>query len=305
MNNTLIVLTGPTGVGKTALSLELANHYNCDIISCDSRQFYKEMTIGTAVPGKHQLESVRHHFVQFLSVTDYYSASLFERDVIELLPKLFRNNPVVIMTGGSMLYIDAVCKGMDDIPDIDHSARKKYHDLYNAEGIAGLRLALKILDPGYYAKADLHNPRRLQRALEITETTGKPYSSFLTSGKRTRSFNIIKAGLTLDRNELYDRINARVDTMIGSGLVEEAKKLIQHRNHNALNTVGYRELFSFFDGEITLEKAVELIKRNTRRYARKQLTWWSKDNEIRWCDAGNTGELKIWLYKETANKNTF
>lgn len=295
MNNTLIVLPGPTGVGKTDLALTLADHFKCEIISCDSRQFYREMTIGTAVPDSEQLSRVKHHFVQFLSVKDYYSASMYERDVLNLLPRLFEKNPVAIMTGGSMLYIDAVCNGMDDIPDINPEIRAKYIEMYHSEGVEGLRIALKILDPDYYSKVDLRNYRRIMRALEITETAGRPYSSLLTSEKRKRDFRIIKAGLSRERSELYERINLRVDRMMNAGLSEEARSLLEYRYLNALNTVGYRELFSYFDGKTTIEKAVELIKRNTRRYAKKQLTWWSKDDEIKWFDAGNPDPIVSWL----------
>lgn len=301
MNNTLIVLAGPTGVGKTDLSVEMAEHFGCDIISCDSRQFYREMIIGTAAPGEELLARVKHHFTGFLSVSDYYSASLFERDVLALLPALFEKNPVVVMTGGSMLYMDAVCKGMDDIPDTDPAVRKKYLELYSSEGIAALRMALRILDPVHYEKTDLHNPRRLLRALEITETTGRPYSSFLTAGRRKRDFSIIKAGLMRDRGELYARINNRVDTMINVGLVEEVRSLVGFRHLNALNTVGYRELFSFLDGESCLDDAVALIKRNTRRYARKQITWWSKDDEIHWFDAAKGEEIIRWAAAKTGS----
>lgn len=301
MNNTLIVLAGPTGVGKTDLSVEMAEHFGCDIISCDSRQFYREMIIGTAAPGEELLARVKHHFTGFLSVSDYYSASLFERDVLALLPALFEKNPVVVMTGGSMLYMDAVCKGMDDIPDTDPAVRKKYLELYSSGGIAALRMALRILDPVHYEKTDLHNPRRLLRALEITETTGRPYSSFLTAGRRKRDFSIIKAGLMRDRGELYARINNRVDTMINVGLVEEVRSLMGFRHLNALNTVGYRELFSFLDGETCLDDAVALIKRNTRRYARKQITWWSKDDEIHWFDAAKREEIIRWAAAKTGS----
>ncbi|HUW93174.1 MAG TPA: tRNA (adenosine(37)-N6)-dimethylallyltransferase MiaA [Bacteroidales bacterium] len=295
MKNTLIVMPGPTGVGKTSISVELAEHFGCDIISCDSRQFFREMIIGTAAPDLHQLAKVKHHFVRFLSVTDYYSASLFERDVLTLLPSLFEVNPVAIMTGGSMLYMDAVCRGIDDIPDTDPAIRKKYIEKYNEEGVEGLRLALKLLDPVHYSKVDLRNPRRLMRALEITESTGKPYSSFLTSPKRERDFRIIKAGIKRDSDDLHSRINLRVDDMIASGLEAEARSLLEYRGLNALNTVGYREMFSWFDGVITLGQAVDLIKRNTRRYAGKQLTWWGKDPDIQWFDAGQPGTLKKWL----------
>ena len=295
MKNTLIVMPGPTGVGKTSISVGLAEHLGSQIISCDSRQFYRETVIGTASPDLQQLARVKHHFVRFLSVTDYYSASLFERDVMALLPSLFEENPVVIMTGGSMLYMDAVCNGIDDIPDTDPAIRKKYIDKYNAEGVEGLRLALKLTDPVHYSKVDLRNPRRLMRALEITESTGRPYSSFLTSPRRQRDFRIIKAGLTRERDDLHSLINARVDLMIASGLEGEARSLIGYRGFNALSTVGYREMFSYFDGVITLEQAIELIKRNTRRYAGKQLTWWRKDPDIKWFNAGQPDILLKWL----------
>lgn len=295
MKNTLIVLPGPTGVGKTAVATDLALRLGCEIISCDSRQFYREMRIGTAAPDEEQLARVKHHFVGFLSVRDYYSISLFERDVLALLPSLFSNCPFAIMTGGSMLYMDAVCRGMDDIPDTDPAVRQKFIDMYRREGIGGLRMALKLLDPDHYAKVDLHNPRRVMRALEISESTGRPYSSFLTSARRERDFRILKAGLTLGRPELYARIDRRVDRMISAGLEEEAASLKMLRELNALNTVGYREMFMYFDGEITREQAVALIKRNTRRYARRQLTWWNRDKEIKWFDAGNSDMIIDWI----------
>ena len=291
MKNTLIVLPGPTGVGKTEFAIELAARLRCDIISCDSRQFYREMRIGTAVPDDEQLQRVKHHFIRFLSVTDYYSISLFERDVMNLLPSLFSENPVAVMTGGSMLYMDAVCRGMDDIPDTDPVVRQKYIAMYQREGIEGLRLALKMVDPVHYARVDLHNPRRIMRALEITESTGRPYSSFLTAAERERDFRIIKAGLTRERGELYRRIDKRVDVMLEKGLEQEAASLVSFRGLNALNTVGYREMFSWFDGLITRDEAVRLIKRNSRRYARKQLTWWNSDKEIKWFDASDSGKI--------------
>lgn len=254
MKNTLIVLPGPTGVGKTAFATGLAERLGCDIISCDSRQFYREMKIGTAAPGEEELARAKHHFVGFLSVTDYYSISLFERDVLALLPSLFPSNPVVIMTGGSMLYMDAVCRGMDDIPDTDPAVRQKYLEMYHNEGIEGLRIALKLLDPVSYSRIDLHNPRRILRALEITESSGRPYSSFLTAPVRQRDFRIIKAGLTRERSELYRRIDMRVDRMMEEGLEQEAASLIRYRGLNALNTVGYREMFRWFDGEVSRER---------------------------------------------------
>jgi tRNA dimethylallyltransferase len=235
--------------------------------------------------------------VGFLSVTDYYSISLFERDVLALLPSLFPSNPVVIMTGGSMLYMDAVCRGMDDIPDTDPAVRQKYLEMYHNEGIEGLRIALKLLDPVSYSRIDLHNPRRILRALEITESSGRPYSSFLTAPVRQRDFRIIKAGLTRERSELYRRIDMRVDRMMEEGLEQEAASLIRYRGLNALNTVGYREMFRWFDGEVSREEAVMLIRRNTRRYARKQLTWWNRDSQINWFDASESEKIISWIEK--------
>ncbi|MGQ9621334.1 MAG: tRNA (adenosine(37)-N6)-dimethylallyltransferase MiaA [Bacteroidales bacterium] len=282
MQNTLIVILGPTGVGKTDLSVEIATYFNTEIISCDSRQFYQELQIGTSAPSKEYLKKVRHHFVKFIPVTNYYSASMFEGDVLSLLLDLFSRNSVVIMAGGSGLYIDAVCRGIDDIPDADPAARKKYLNIYRDEGIESLRIALRMLDPEYYRSVDLKNHRRIIRALEICETTGRPYSSFLRKEKPVRDFRIIKLGLERPRSELYKRINNRVDRMIEEGLEKEAYKLLEYRHLNALQTPGYRELFDYFDKKISLDTAINLIKRNTRRYAKRQITWWAKDREIKW-----------------------
>lgn len=282
MKNFLIVLLGPTGVGKTDISINIASYFNCEIISADSRQFFREMKIGTAVPSELQLNKIRHHFIRFISVEDYYSSSLYERDVIELLPKLFAKNNLVLLTGGSGLYIDSVCQGIDDIPDIDTYIREKYIGMYRENGIEGLRAALKLLDPEYYANVDLKNYKRIIRALEICETTGRPYSSFRKKQKRERDFSTIKLGLQRPRDVLYQRIDSRVDEMINTGLEEEARLLYKFRNLNALNSVGYKEFFNFFDGKISKDKAIELIKRNSRRYAKRQLTWWGKDKEIKW-----------------------
>ena len=291
MNKTLIVLLGPTGVGKTDIAVDLAIHCGCEIISADSRQIYKEMRIGTAVPDDKQLETVRHHFVRSISVEKYYSSSIFERDVLNILPILFSTNNVALMSGGSGMYIDAVCDGTDDIPDVDPAAREKYIALYNDEGINGLRIALRMLDPEHYAKVDLKNYKRIIRALEICETEGRPYSSFLTKQKRERDFRIIKIGLRRTRDELYQRINSRVDDMIRMGLEDEARQLIGYRHLNALNSVGYKEMFEFFDNTVSREKAIELIKRNSRRYAKRQMTWWSKDTEITWFNPEQKSEI--------------
>jgi tRNA dimethylallyltransferase len=277
----LIVILGPTGVGKSDIAVELAQRLKCEIISADSRQFYKEMRIGTAVPDSRQLNAANHHFIQFLPADSYYSSSLFERDVLKLLPQLFSTNKTAIMTGGSGLYIDAVCNGIDDIPDIDHNVREKYIAMYIESGIEGLRAALKLLDPEHYAKVDLKNHKRIMRALEICESTGRPYSSFLTKRKVQRDFEIIKIGLSRNRDELYEMINKRVDKMIAEGLEDEAKSLYNLKHLNALNSVGYREFFSYFDGQTNREEAISLIKRNSRRYAKRQMTWWAKTDRSR------------------------
>jgi tRNA dimethylallyltransferase len=291
MSNFLIVLLGPTGVGKTDLAVDLAEKLECDIISADSRQFFREMAIGTAIPSADQLKRIKHHFIRFLSVNDYYSTSRYERDVLAILPELFRKNRYVILTGGSALYIDAICHGMDDIPDVDPEVREKYINMYRAEGVEGLRAALRIADPEHYARVDLRNHKRIIRALEICETTGRPYSSYLKRRKAERDFIIVKIGIKREREELYRRINARVDEMIHSGLEREASALYKYRHLNALNTVGYKELFEYFDGSVTREKAIELIKRNSRRYAKRQMTWWSRDNEISWFGPGQLRDI--------------
>jgi tRNA dimethylallyltransferase len=297
MNKNLIVLLGPTGVGKTAVSIDLATHYRCDIISADSRQIFREMSIGTAVPDDQQLNRVRHHFIKSISVTDYYSSSIFEREVLSLLEKLFKDGHTVIMAGGSGMYIDAVCNGIDDIPDVDPSIREKYSMLYLEQGINGLRIALKMLDPVHYTQVDLRNYKRIIRALEICETSGKPYSAFLTGKRLKRDFGIIKIGLQRDREDLYRRINDRVDDMIAGGLEDEVRQMSEFRHLNALNSVGYREFFDCFDGKIPRDKAIELIKRNSRRYAKRQMTWWARDNSIRWFHPENISEIFMYTDK--------
>lgn len=291
MADTLIVILGPTGVGKSDVAVELAQRLGCEIISADSRQFYREMRIGTAVPDRRQLDTVRHHFIQFIETGSYYSSSLFERDVMKLLPQLFSTCGAVIMAGGSGLYIDAVCSGIDDIPDADAGIRAKYNAMYAESGIEALRAALKLFDPEHYARVDLKNHKRIIRALEICESTGLPYSSFLNRHKAQRDFSTVKIGLTRNREELYEIINKRVDAMVDAGLEEEAMSLYGLKHLNALNTVGYREFFLYFDGKITREEAILLIKRNSRRYAKRQMTWWGKDSSITWFDAGSRDEV--------------
>lgn len=286
----LIVLLGPTGVGKTALSLNLAEHYLSPIISADSRQFFKGLEVGTAAPTTAQKERVVHHLVGMLDVTDYYSASEFERDALNIIEDLHKSHDVLIATGGSMMYIDALCNGIDDVPTIDESLRKEVYELYEREGLEPIRAQLKVLDPDFYNEVDLKNYKRVIHALEVCLMTGKPYSSFRTQTKKERPFEIIKIGLTRDRAELYERINNRVDEMISSGLLEEAGRFYPQRHLNALNTVGYKELFKYLDGEWTLDFAIEKIKQSTRIYSRKQITWFKRDKEIHWINLSETSE---------------
>jgi len=295
MKKFLIVILGPTGVGKTEISIDIATHFNAEIISADSRQFYTEMKTGTAVPSDIQLNEIKHHFIRFISVREYYSSSLFERDVLKLLSTLYENNQTVVMTGGSGMYIDAVCNGIDDIPDIDPAIREKYINKFRDEGIEGLRVALKLLDPEHYRKVDLKNPNRIIRALEICESTGRPYSAFMTKRKVERDFCIIKIGLERERKELYERINSRVDSMVKRGLEEEVRQLIDFRDLNALKSVGYSEFFDFFEGKTSRAKAIELIKRNSRRYAKRQITWWSRDKDIKWFSTDQVQDIKVYI----------
>ena len=278
----LIVLLGATGVGKTDLSIRIAQHLQCPIISSDSRQIYREMTIGTAVPTTEQLASVKHYFIQSRSIFDDYTAGKFEIDAIELIENLFRAHNQLLMVGGSGLYIDAVCRGIDAIPATDNWLRQSLIQRYQTEGIESLRFELKRLDAEIYNQIDIKNPQRIMRALEVCLTSGKPYSSLKQNFTKTRDFDILKIGIQRNRNELYDRINQRVDQMFEQGLIDEAKQLYEHRNINALKTVGYKEIFDFLDGKTTIEQAKELIKRNTRRYAKRQTSWFARYNDIAW-----------------------
>lgn len=289
--NTLIVLLGPTGVGKTNLSLRLAEKYQAQIVSSDSRQIFKQMQIGTAAPTPEQLARVQHHFVGKLELNDYYSAAQFEIDVLEFLESYFQKHSVAIMTGGSMMYIDAICKGIDDIPTIDPKLRNELMELYEKEGLDPIRSQLKMLDPIYYDQVDLQNPKRVIHALEVCLMTGAPYSNLRKKRIKERPFRILQIGLIRDREELYQRINERVDEMMTEGLLEEARTLYQYRTLNALNTVGYKELFAYFDGTLTLDEAVEKIKQNSRIYSRKQMTWFKRDASIRWFHPDQETEI--------------
>ena len=286
----LIVLLGPTGVGKTALSLNLAEHYHSMIISADSRQFYKGLEIGTAAPTADQLLRVPHYLVGMLDINDYYSASEFERDALNIIDDLHKKHDVVIASGGSMMYIDALCNGIDDVPTIDENLRKELFQLYEQEGLEPIRAQLKVLDPVFYNEVDLKNHKRVIHALEVCLMTGKPYSSFRTKTKKERPFRIIKIGLMRDREELYNRINKRTDEMMDLGFLKEAEKFYPQRHLNSLNTVGYKELFKYLDGEWTLDFAIEKIKQSTRIYSRKQMTWFKRDKEIYWINLSEVSE---------------
>lgn len=291
MQKYLVVLTGPTGIGKSSTAVSLAQHFNTIIISSDSRQIFKEMRIGTAVPNQIELATVKHHFIHSHSIFENFNASKFEGEALNIINSAFTGNNIVLLVGGSMLYIDAVCNGIDIMPDADPEIRETLKEKFENEGLESLRLQLKMLDPEYYKSVDLKNPNRIIHALEICMMTGKPFSGFRTNNKRIRPFSIIKIGLDCDRNDLHKKINSRVDQMILSGLETEARDLYKFKYLNALNTVGYRELFEFFDGRSTREEAIELIKRNTRRYARKQLTWFRNDPEMNWFEPGQTNQI--------------
>lgn len=291
MTKTLIIVTGPTAIGKTRVAIETARFFTTEIVSADSRQIYRELSIGTAVPSPAELAEIKHHFIHSHSILENYNASRYETEATELLKNLFNIYDTVVMTGGSMLYIDAVCKGIDTMPDVDPDLRETLKTRLKKEGIESLRLQLKKLDPEYYFRVDLKNPARIVHALEICLMTGRPYSSFRTSPKKERPFAIIKIGLDCDRTELHRRINLRVDQMLEAGLEDEARNVYPLKNLNALNTVGYREFFAYFSGEISKDKAAERIKRNTRRYARKQLTWFRKDPEIYWFHPPDTEKI--------------
>lgn len=288
-DNTLVVITGPTAVGKTALTIELARHYHTPVINADSRQIYRELRIGTAAPSEEQLQQAKHYFVGNKSIHDYYNASMYEQDVLEVLKKepLDTN----ILSGGSMMYIDAVCNGIDDIPTVREDIREEMKRRYEKEGLEALCEDLHRLDPEHYAIVDRQNYRRVIHALEICYQTGRTYTSFRTQSKKERSFRIVKIGLNRDRDELYNRINARVDAMMEQGLLHEAESLYDQRQLNALNTVGYKEMFDYMDGRWSLDEAVERMKGNTRRYARKQLTWFKRDEEVRWFHPDQMDEI--------------
>ena len=278
----LITIVGPTAVGKTSLAIDFAEKLGTEIISCDSRLIYRELIVGAARPTDEQLNHISHHFIAIRSVKDYYNASMFETESLQLLKQLFEKHQAVIMTGGSGLYVDAVINGIDDFPTTDPEVRQQLLKLFEKEGIEGLRNQLKRVDPVYYSQVDLRNSKRILKALEVNIMTGRPYSSFLLKTRKERPFNILKIALNLDRKELHQRINLRVDEMVKKGLVEEAKSLFALKNLNALNTVGYKEMFDHLDGKQTLEVAIELIKRNTRRYARRQISYFSRDKEYHW-----------------------
>ena len=292
---TLVVLLGPTGVGKTALSFALAEWLGSPILSADSRQLYAEIPIGTAAPTEEEFARVKHYFIGTHKLTDYYSAAQYEIDVLKLSEELFKTHEALLLTGGSMMYIDAVCKGIDDIPTVDDITRRTLLDRYEKEGLEPLVDELRLLDPEYYRIVDLKNPKRVIHALEICYMTGRTYTSFRTQTAKERPFRIIKIGLRREREELYDRINRRVDQMVADGLVDEARRVYPFRHLNSLNTVGYKELFTHFDGDCTLEFAIEKIKQNSRIYSRKQMTWFRRDDSIRWFHPEEKDEILNYL----------
>lgn len=295
MTKTLVVITGPTGIGKTEVSIKVAQHFNAEIVSADSRQIFKELCIGTAVPSAEELTAAPHHFIQSHSVEENYNASRYEMEALKLIDRLFQQKDVLLLVGGSMLYIDAICKGIDIMPDADPEVRATLKKQLEVEGLESLRLQLKTLDPEYYKKVDLKNPNRIIHALEISIQTGKPYSSFRSDTPKERPFKILKIALNCDRQMLHNRINLRVDKMMKAGLEKEARSVYHKKHLNSLNTVGYQELFAYFNGEISREKAIELIKRNSRRYARKQITWFRRDESVEWFKPTDSEQIIAWI----------
>lgn len=281
---TLLTIVGPTAIGKTRMAIALATHFGTEILSCDSRQFFKELRIGTAVPSAEELMAAPHHFIQHKSIFEAYSVGDFERDAIALLDKLFKKHDVVVMVGGSGLYAKAIIDGLDDFPEVDEVIRQELNEAYAQKGIEYLQELLKTLDEVQYNQMDVQNPQRLIRALEVCRASGKPYSSFLQRKEKQRDFTSVQIGLTADRTEVYERINKRVDMMLEEGLLIEAQDMMPYKHLNALQTVGYKELFSFFEGECSFEVAIEAIKMNTRRFAKRQFTWFQKDKRIKWFD---------------------
>ena len=289
--NTLVVIVGPTGVGKTALCMDVAERLNTVIINADSRQMFNEIPIGTAAPTEEERRRIKHYFVGNLNIGDYYNASMFENDVIKLLGNLFKENEKVIMSGGSMMYVDAVCNGIDDIPSVKEDVRREVQDYYEQNGLEAACQMLKSLDPDYYDIVDRKNHKRVIHAIEICLSTGKMYSSFRTNAKKKRPFKLVKIGLAHEREELYRRIDVRVDRMMDDGMLEEVRKVYPYRNTNSLNTVGYKELFDYLDGKYSLDEAIFKIKCNTHKYCRKQLTWFKRDKDIRWFSPDNVEEI--------------
>lgn len=295
LSKNLIVIVGPTAVGKTAMSIAIAKAFDCPVVSADSRQFFKEMDIGTAKPTETEIEGVTHYFINSHSITDDFNVGKYETEAIALLEKLFQTNEKVILVGGSGLYIDAVCKGFDELPEADEEIRNKINLLLKTDGIEGLQKLLKELDINYYNKVDLQNPQRLSRALEVCLTTGKPYSELRKGKIKKRNFNIIKVGINTSRELLYDRINKRVDEMMKDGLLNEVKSLQDFKHLNALQTVGYKELFDHLENNLDLNSAIELIKQNTRRFAKRQLTWFHRDEEIKWFEPNQAKEILMYI----------
>lgn len=297
-DKTLIVIAGPTASGKTSAAIDLAKYYRTVVISADSRQFYREMSIGTAKPSDEELADVKHYFINSHSVTETFTVGDFERECLDLLNELFKRYDIVVMAGGSGLYIKAVCDGFDKLPAANAGIRNRLNSELNEHGLSALQQRLKVADPAYYKMVDLNNPQRVIRALEVFESTGKPFSSYHTFEKIVRPFKIVKIGLKWPRDILYNRINKRVDTMMQDGLADEVRSLLPYKHLNALNTVAYTELFDYFEGKMDLSTAVSLIKQNTRRFAKRQLTWFGKDKEIKWLDADKT-DLKNDLIRIT------